>query len=52
MPKSYGAATTSEPWEYLHLLDHVTAQSLPIAELNEIVGYQPRARVQGFNVLD
>jgi hypothetical protein len=33
-------------------LDDVTPQALSNAELNDIVGYRPNARVQGFNVLD
>jgi hypothetical protein len=39
-------------WEYLYFLDDVTPQSLENSELNALVGYEPNARIQGFNVLD
>jgi hypothetical protein len=48
----WGRNEVGATWEYLYFLDDVTPQSFPNAELNEILGYRPGARVQGFNVLD
>jgi hypothetical protein len=48
----WGRNDVGATWEYLYFLDDVTPQSLPSAELNEMLGYQRGARVQGFNVLD
>jgi Domain of unknown function (DUF3883) len=48
----WGRNDVGATWEYLYFLDDLTPQSLLSAELNEILGYQPGARVQGFNVLD
>jgi len=41
-----------DTWEYLYFLDEVTPRSIPNAEVNQMLGYHPGARVQGFNVLD
>ena len=41
-----------DTWECMYFLDDLRPQSIPQAQLNEIVGYKPRAIVQGFNVLD
>lgn len=48
----WGRNDAGSTWEYLYFLDDVASESFPTSHINDILGYRPGARVQGFNVLD
>jgi hypothetical protein len=48
----WGEDENGATWEYLYFLDEIKPRSISVADLNPIVGYAPRARVQAFNVLN
>jgi hypothetical protein len=40
-----------ETWEYIYFLDEVQVRDIPYATLNPVLGYKPKFRIQGMNVL-
>jgi hypothetical protein len=47
----WGTNDSGATWEYLYFLDDIRPQAISVPDLNAVVGFEPGARVQGFNVL-
>jgi hypothetical protein len=47
----WGRDDKDETWEYVYLLDDLRELAITDELFNEVAGYQPNARRQGFNVL-